>query len=260
MACYLCAHGSQDRPGIQQALPHDSKVGPTEPLGICWRCNVWACSLHGTRYSSFECAMCNSASATETALSLDSRRDGAPATLAARLAETASDEQLTRAGEALSRVVDDQRRLREVPRAFDILYREFPRFDFAGNIVADLAGVIRAQVGESEGADLVMPKVRGIPGEDARSSLDPAALSVDAIGASVRSRLYGEDLRTVPGAERIVAGALLAAAALADDEAPSLRQVAEAPAEVRLRPPWEVTHPVLQDPLIWLLSTAYHLS
>lgn len=259
MACYLCAYQSLDRPSTSDPLPHRSKVGASEPLGTCWRCNVWACSVHGTRYSSFECAMCNWATATETALGLESRLDGGPAVLAAQLGEAASDEQLNRAGAALRRVVHDQRRLAEIPDAVDIFY-ESPHLEIEGNVVADLAGIIRGQTADGEGADLVMPKVRGLLGEDARSSLDPTALSIDAISASVRSRLRGKDLREVPGAERIVAGALLASAAIADDETPSLNRVAEDPAGARLPPPWEVSHPVLQDPMIWLLSTAYNLS
>jgi hypothetical protein len=260
MACYLCAYQSQERPGIHHALPHDSDVGPTEPLGTCWRCNVWACSLHGTRYASFECAMCNWASAVETAVGLESNRDDGSATLAAQLGSAASDEQLTRADAALQRVIDDQERMVDAPRAFDVLYGEFARSEGGENVVANLAGVIRGQSSHREEAELVIPKVRGLFGDEAGSVMDPGALSIDAVGASVRSRLRGQELRRVDGGERIVAGALLAAAAIADAETPSLRQVAEAPAEVPLRPPWEVTHPVLQDPLIWLLSTAYHLS
>lgn len=260
MACYLCAYRSQERPSTQHSLPHDSDVRPTEPLGTCWRCNVWACSLHGSRYASFECAMCNWASAVEAAVGLESDRDGGSATLAAQLGRGASAEQLTRADAALQRVIDDQERVGKAPSAFDVLYGEFPRSKAGNNVVADLAGVIRGQSSDGEEAELVMPKVRGLLDEGAGSVVDPGALSIDAIAASVRSRLYGKELRRVEGGERIVAGALLGAAAIADGETPSLRQVAEAPAEVPLRPPWDVTHPVLQDPLIWLLSTAYHLS
>ncbi len=81
MACYLCAYQSQKNPHTSKPLPGDSQVAGNEPLGTCWRCRVWACAEHGTRYAAFECAICQPARAVEGALGLRAPRDGAPRTI-----------------------------------------------------------------------------------------------------------------------------------------------------------------------------------
>ena len=75
-------------------------------------------------------------------------------------------------------------------------------------------------------------------------------LSLEAIGAAGRETLFP------PGAEasfnadsgRIALGALVGALFVASDEAVTV---------ARLPAPWEVAHPGLLDPVMWLIGTAY---
>jgi hypothetical protein len=55
-----------------------------------------------------------------------------------------------------------------------------------------------------------------------------------------------------------VVGALLLAMTIADH--PEMHDHADSvePGEVAVLPPWEVSHPVLLDPIMWLVATAYY--
>lgn len=73
--CYLCAYIRNELPKVLDPAPAKSPVMVTEALGTCRKCGVWACRLHGTRYSTsaqFECAICTPAQAVQTALGITS--------------------------------------------------------------------------------------------------------------------------------------------------------------------------------------------
>ena len=103
------------------------------------------------------------------------------------------------------------------------------------NVVADFSAVVDA---EQSRRDLT------------RESLAPTRMSLDAIGAAARETLFppGAETSFDPGSESVVLGALVSALSIAG--------------EIRLNPrelpaPWEVAHPDLLDPVMWLIGTAY---
>jgi len=136
------------------------------------------------------------------------------------------------------------------------------------DLLGDLAGAIRSRIGaEADGRrgrvgfDAIDDEGSFVAGVNAGEEGRPAtsALSVDAIGAAVAIAFGGRDLRPIPDAAVAVSGALLMAMSTAEEQVPPLGL--EVPArlveEVPIRAPWEVSHPLLLDPVIWMVSTAY---
>jgi hypothetical protein len=74
--CYLCAYIRTELPLLSDQFPDENPWEWTEALGTCKKCSVWACGLHGTRYSSsspasFECAICTPAQAIKDAVGIE---------------------------------------------------------------------------------------------------------------------------------------------------------------------------------------------
>jgi hypothetical protein len=105
------------------------------------------------------------------------------------------------------------------------------------NILTDLPGVV----------DDLQTR-RGIISGGAPDTI--GGLSLAAIGAAASETLFppGAEVSFRPQAERVALGALLGALSLANDSPL---------AETELPAPWEVDHPDLVDPVMWLVGTAY---
>ena len=108
------------------------------------------------------------------------------------------------------------------------------------NIIADFSSVVLQQQRRQAVREELAP-------------VEPQAiggLSLDAIGAAGRETLFPPGAETSFGddAEQVALGALLGALSLAHDQPVS---AAELPA------PWNVAHPELIDPVMWLIATAY---
>lgn len=274
MSCYLCAQKSPQKPNVSRSLPAGSPAGQNDDLGTCSICGVWACSVHGTRYSPFECAICTYASAAQQAVVAGSAGNAAAAVayLAGAHATRALEDQVQA---ALEFVVADGRRQSAGPE--DIRSLVAPG---AGepNLVTNLAEVIR----RSGGPQAFVPAVRATRWEagsmvdeamldeaEPAGSVPAGAVSIDAIAGSVREvfAASSEFMDLAPDAARIAAGSLLLAYSLADETVAARRGGQPPVDEPAYRPwvedslpaPWEVSHPVLLDPVIWMLGTACRL-
>jgi hypothetical protein len=140
------------------------------------------------------------------------------------------------------------------------------------NLVTNLADAIRQR--EPTLSEQVVPAVRAD-----RDGQTWGVMSLDVIGGAVRERfagvplaepnipaeaydLAGPDDRAEPDdpAVRIVAGALLLGYALADERTTARVRRDDGPPAweniTSLPPPWQVTHPILLDPVLWMLGTA----
>jgi hypothetical protein len=211
--------------------------------------------MHGTRYSPFECAICTPATAAKQALVAGSAGNAAAA-VAHLVGSQATPAFRDRAGAALELVVADGRRQadgQEDARALVAPDTGRP------NLVTNLADVIRGSAG---GPRAFLPAVRATTQET--GSMPAGAVSIDAIGGSVRETFAGREfLDPTPDAATIAAGSLLLAFSLADETIAASRseQPASWPGLANGLPaPWEVSHPVLLDPVIWMVGTAYALS
>ena len=82
--------------------------------------------------------------------------------------------------------------------------------------------------------------------------------SLDAIGGAVREQFGTAEMAEPSQAEvRIVTGALLLGYALADDGTEAQRGDDGGWSQIgSLPPPWQVSHPMLLDPALWMLGTA----
>ena len=264
MACYLCAYQRVQTPSTVQPLPAGSPALASSELATCWRCSVWACSAHGTRYGQFECAMCTPATAIVHATA-----GGAPPTgpspgtgvagaavARARGAGYAASPQLhRRMHAALDQIAQDHRTARELASSVqDPRGRRFAPYVAEPNLVSNLGDVIRRY-----DVDAVVPSVRGLrPATDVGGQPFADGLSLDAISAAVWD-VFGdaETLHVEEDAVWTTTGAYLLGVAVADAEAghrlvepDALPDAAELPA------PWEVSHPVLLDPALWMVGTA----
>jgi hypothetical protein len=118
----------------------------------------------------------------------------------------------------------------------------------SGNLVANLAGVIRDQIGP----ETFVPEVTGGPGRDEGLG----GLSLDAISAAVRERVSGWEIVIREDTVASIAGALTMAMVTAHRPANAEAWEGDS-GEAIVVAPWEVTHPVLLDPLMWMWATAY---
>jgi hypothetical protein len=243
--CYLCAYKRPETPSAHHQLPAGSPAGANDELGGCWKCNVWACSTHGTRYGQFECAICTPASAATSVL-VATPVAGAAATRAYNPGARANSRLRTRVVSAVNAVLRDSRRPQEIDaRALAAPQTGNP------NLVTNLADVIREH---DPGLELGLVPATQDDGQGR------GITSVDVIGGAVREQFTGVSLvEPDEHAITIVTGALLLGYALADD--PTQAQRTEdgyggwSTIEY-LPPPWRVTHPVLLDPVLWMLGTA----
>jgi hypothetical protein len=120
------------------------------------------------------------------------------------------------------------------------------------NLITNLSEAIR-QRWQRQRDQLSIAAVRA-DGEDYGN------ISVDAIGGAVRTRFGGREFAE-PGTASIgtVTGALLLGYSLAESSIGNVRSenpIGWAETVDRLPPPWQVTHPILLDPALWMLGTA----
>jgi hypothetical protein len=249
MGCYICAYQKTETPKRPAPLPPTSPAQPFWSLGTCARCSVWACSAHAYYSGRYVCAMCAPASATTRALS--GGGSGGAAAIARLVGEEASGEQVERTASAIQRIVADQRRPPDT-RAFD----SHGEGETAPNVVWDLAGAWRAQ---TQREARFVREVRG-----ARGSLFPrvGGISIDAVAADARDVFESFQAEPAEDAALVVTGALVIATTVAHDPDATGEQGEHAriaPAEIELRPPWAMSHPVLLDPVMWVVAAAYSL-
>ena len=257
MSCYLCAYQKTHVPKRPVPLPAGSPASPTDPLGTCGMCSVFACSGHGSRYGQFLCAMCRAgtAIATVVAPSASAGEQGA-ATRAAvevarRVGEETSRDRQERVYAALVRITSDAAQGRE-----PALRVVEPR----ANLVWDFAGAIEPAVGRRGGN---LPAVR----DPARARLlndvpGPVEISLDAVSGAIRGQFAAAPATHVTGDSAVVvAGALVMAVAVADDpDATESGSVVAHPSEIEIPAPWDMSHPILLTPAAWLIAAAYLLA
>jgi hypothetical protein len=239
--CYLCAYGSKRAPVHIDPLPPGT-VQATDQLGSCHSCGVLACSTHGRRVSTFECALCNGVRVVDSVL--DSTAAAAPDLLPSPFPEfesvgrAASPLGIARAENALARIRSAQE---DVKRAFDVEARTWhePYERVAPqNLVLDFDSIVTRSV-DTVWAFTLPNAERG------------PSMSLEGIAAQVRSR-YALTLAWVhPRAASMVLGAVSSAYQVADTSASTDEILAG-----QIAPPWELSHPVVLDPAIWLIATA----
>jgi hypothetical protein len=236
-------------------------AGLHDPLATCKSCGGLICSVHGTRYTEFECAVCNPGKAVKTGFFPD--HDPAGAAAAAHLRELAlifAGPEPPGADAVVDRILSEQEAGPSAGERRGLAGRHPP-----ANLVYGLATVIRESMGPGSrdlgGGEAQqvrwVPKVRGADrAED--SGADPlAGLSIDAIGAAVAATFSDVEVSPTPDAGLIVHGAALRALAVADAEVAELFRASEPGVEIPIKAPWEVTHPVLLDPIMWMILTGY---
>ncbi|MFL5909157.1 MAG: hypothetical protein ACJ768_01090 [Gaiellaceae bacterium] len=245
MACYLCAY----QIGEQLSAGGDS-------LGTCWKCSVWACSLHGTRHGQFECHICTPAAATQNATG----GAGAPADRTAPAAAIGYQAGLRAAGPVRENVEAALNVIREhqAPSVDPLTAMRLtePRSGDP-HLILNFAEVVRERSGIR---DDFVPGVEEGTMQTFAEPPEPAAVSIDAIGAVVRETFAGRTLEVTPDVVAIVTGALLLSMAVANRPrwlGPIGDRLLSVAADAEIVPPWEVTHPVLLDPVMWLVATAY---
>jgi hypothetical protein len=211
-------------------------------VGTCNKCNVWACSRHGTRYSWFECAMCTPAIAAKSAIT--GTGGGQPALARAQWVGARAHPGIRQAaGVALEQLAADHRRLADQGQQARLATFAAP--GGPPNLITNLSQAIRGAIAQQAERALTEPSPRADP-----------SVSYDAIGAAVREQLAG--LPVLPPTDlsvTVLAGALVMAYRLADDTT----QPARSDGTRGLPPPWQVSHPALLDPILWMVGTAYHL-
>lgn len=248
MSCYLCAYKRAETARSHHPLPAGSPAGANDDLAGCWKCNVWACSGHGTRYGKFECAICTPATAATHAL-VATPVTGAAAARGYGIGDRGSTALRDRVALAVGSVVRDSRQAQDADaRALAVPRTGTP------NLVTNLADAIRQrQTSLSEG------RVPAVQADGDGPSW--GVMSLDVIGGAVREQFAGVPLAEPNDpAVTIATGALLLGYALADDPTTArVRRDYGPPAWhniVGLPPPWQVTHPILLDPVLWMLGTA----
>ncbi len=199
--------------------------------------------------------MCTPATAATEAI-VEGRIAGAASSLAFLTGVYGNDELRVRVGRAISRVVDDSRELSGAEPQ-----RLVPPRTLRPNLVSNLADVIRDQDDRLEAG--ILP---GVLGDGAESVPEAGEFSIDAVGGAVRQRFVPLRLRLLVDeadpAVTTVTGALLMGYVLADAPITSLAREFpfDWPQRVAiLRPPWQVSHPLLLDPVLWMFGTALML-
>jgi hypothetical protein len=244
VACYLCAYLRSELPNRSQPLPSGSPVLPGYGIGTCSTCSVWACSMHGTKYGYFVCAMCRPANAVTAAVSGDPLSD-AEAVHMRSIGQRTSPAVRARVRELLNVLADHSR-----GAASEGVERSIAGMP---NLILDYEGAVRARFGPE-----VSEATRAFEGDRRRAfeGFRPGpAPALDVIGAVIRRRFAGRPIEPAGDAELIVAGALISAMAVADTGA----EVEEL-AEIEVRAPWTVSHPELLDPVMWLFATAFQIA
>lgn len=178
--------------------------------------------------------------------------------LAHSIGERASSEQRDRTESALGRVLEAADQARERQPDARLLVAEALE-DGEPNLVSNLAGEIRRRMGVESDARMDFVAQVGVEGERGSVEGRVGVIQLDAIGATVAATFANRELQLDAAAVTAATGALLMAMGTADRE--NFPLALDAPPErverTEVKPPWEVSHPVLLDPVIWLLATAY---
>jgi hypothetical protein len=245
VACYLCAYKSGKTPESPQPLPDGSAAAPTDELGACARCGVFACSIHSSRPSLFKCAICLPAEVVTRALAppalggaIGLRPDSGPISQAELIGQWAGGGPASplnvRLRNALQRIQQDQQAA--------VGSGWVSRFSGEPNLVINFPDFV--------GRDVF--QIRAFSG--------PAAPTLDvlSIGDAIRDGFAVPNTRDLEESEvTAVLGAMAMAYDVADEES---RLPTPDQSSWRLdTPPWAITHPVLLDPSIWLVVAAYYL-
>ncbi|MDH6110108.1 hypothetical protein P3T36_005834 [Kitasatospora sp. MAP12-15] len=244
MSCYLCAYMSSKQPQTHQPLQTGSPINSTDDLGTCTKCNVWACSEHSQRPATFLCAMCLSATAIQQAAC--GTAAGSAAAAQAHLVGDQLDANsplLRETHEALAAVVADGQQAggEEDLRSLVALNKGEP------NLVTNLGDWIVREYSVH-----AAPAVRGHEPQWSPGGY----VSVQVVGGAVREAFSGHPMFD-PSDEAVttVAGAMILAYSIADDTVAA--QVSAGREVPSLPRPWQVTRPVLLDPVIWMVGSAY---
>ena len=250
MNCYICAYKGSNAYG--SALPSGSPAAATDVLGACYSCFVLACSSHASRAGQYQCVICQHTAALifasspppttgasvggPTSTLRAARPAGAAAAAEAYLRGRQSPEFATQAmSRALQRLQGDAHQARERSVVAETVLPSAEATD-EPNIIANFPEAVSVAC-QRQGIRSEMPQGAG-------------GLSLEAIGAAARETFFpvGTDPSFGPNFEQIALGALIGALSVADDQPITPH---------RLPSPWEVAHPELLDPVMWLLGTAY---
>jgi hypothetical protein len=259
-ACHVCAYKPWERPFEPEPLPQGSAVGMHDPLATCKNCGGLFCSVHGTCYSMFECAVCKPGKAVYESLV----PGGGPQHVAAAehmrdLALMISPDGSRRARSVIERIQSEQEAR---PSAAE--RRQVAGEQPAPSLLDGLATVIRKSMSDSvEGfGSAEARQFRWVPkAHDAErsDSFDAGrfGISIDAIGATVAATFADAEIDPRPDADLIIHGAALVALAVADEGVAEQMSHFEPGGEIAVKPPWKATHPALLDPIMWMILTAY---
>jgi hypothetical protein len=235
MSCFLCAYG-------RKRVPKDpdkpaSLTPPPETLGTCRRCSVHACSRHGARVGQFLCAICEGADVTQSTLAPGSipvtAMSGGPIPKAKAVGAAAPADLRETVRKALALI--DEAGSQRPDRA--------ERLDFAlpgagpPNLVFNLSESIRELAGG--GADFAI-------GGEGPENVEEEFF--DAVGGVVRELFAEQEIVVTDESVPVVTGALLIAVQVAHDSDDAL--------EAALLAPWQMSDPLLLDPVMWMVSTA----
>jgi hypothetical protein len=244
MACYVCVYQSGAVPLSGVSAPAGAVLG--DPLATCTQCGVWACAFHGKRISLFLCAICRAAKAVQHAL--------APSTTAA--ADTAAPAAAAYAAEIGRAAGGDARHTVELALRRVLPARMLTFVEGSGpDYVNGLDEVLRERTGTTSFPATSRLRMFGL--EDLDDEPVDEEVSVDAIGAAVRATFAGAPLDPRPDAVEVITGALLESMAVANSTPlPGRGPTVVNPAEAVVVAPWEVAHPILLDPVLWMIATA----
>jgi len=195
--------------------------------------------------------MCLPSTATKQTLiaqALPTESGNAAAALAHQAGRQATANQVGRMHRAFEQIRQDNLRRQETAQERFIV----PPGTGEPNLVFNLAAVIRQR---DRGVGEFVPKVE-------TGDQSYGLVSIDAVSAVVRAAFVGQEItKQSDDVVRILMGALLLALSVAHE--PVARRRAEAPGEwtrdVGVPPPWEATYPVLLDPIMWMVGTAFSL-
>lgn len=263
MGCYLCVYDPQAVPaGKPRGRFFSFPRG--EEVGTCARCSVAACTAHGARRAQFECAICEPGRATESVLLSQAEASpsgGAAAALAHSVGAAAADGEQDRVRRALE-IINQHARERGPERGDESLAA--PSHERRPNLLTNLAGVIREQGAPLRGEEAELGLIPKVQRERRSGDIPQDAVSIEEISAAVAATFAGAEVNfsSTQTAVEVVHGAVLLAMSTADARNPSHPPGSYSTElnYVEVLPPWRVTHPVLLDPVMWMVLTAYQLA
>jgi len=175
----------------------------------------------------------------------------------------ASDSDLERTRGVVELIQTEQRR---GPRSE--AHRELAGGESTPNLVYDLSTVVRENLfddaaREFDGGEVrfwQIPRVQGAERFAASPMGEFGGISIDAVGAAVAAVFSEVEISPRSDAKRVIYGASLLALSLADEETAARLSESGSEEEIPIKAPWEVSHPVLLDPVMWMVLTAYRRS